>query len=238
MKGYNTILSNIPPAPILCYDVTNVNSYPGSGTLVTDIVKNSNATLINGPVYSGFTSGSLYFDGTNDYLMTSTDLSSKFPGSSPSKSEKTSIFMWVYPMDNGVILTEQGNTSLNSGWHESEIEIISGTMKFGMWNGAGITSVSSSIATPFNNWYYVGLVYDGSTLTGYVNAQVAGTVTFDRSAPYNNGANLHYAIAATDSTSMGDGSYAKMYLSRFEVFNYALTQSQILYNYNMTKYRF
>jgi hypothetical protein len=234
MKQYKAILSNIPPAPILCYDVTNVNSYPGSGTLVTDIVKNSNATLINSPVYSAFTSGSLFFDGVNEYLMTSTDLSSKFPGSSPNKSELTSIFMWVYPMDNGVILTEQGNTSLNSGWHESEIEIVSGTMKFGMWNGTGITSVSSSIATPFNNWYYVGLVYDGSTLTGYIDGEIAGTVTFNRAAPYNNGSNLHYAIAATDPTSMGDGSYAKMYLSRFEVYNSALTQRQIKYNYNMT----
>jgi hypothetical protein len=235
MNRYRAILSNIPPAPILCYDVTNVNSYPGSGTLVTDIFKNSNATLINGPVYSAFTSGSLFFDGVNEYLMTSTDLSSKFPGSSPNKSEVTSIFMWVYPMDNGVILTEQGLTSLNIGWHDSQIEMVSGTMRFGMWNGGGVSSASSSIATPFNRWYYVGLVYDGSILTGYVNGDIAGTVTFNRAAPYNNGSNLHYAIAAADSTSMGDGSYAKMYLGRFEVYNCLLSQSQINYNYNLTK---
>jgi hypothetical protein len=235
MNKYKTILNNIPPAPILCYDITNQNSYPGSGTVVTDILKNSNANLVNTPTFSAFTSGSLFFDGINEYLMTSTNLSSKFLGSSPNKSEITSIFMWVYPMDNGVILSEQGLTTLNAGWHDSQIEMVSGSMKFGMWNGAGVTSVTSSIATPFNNWYYVGMTYNGTTLTSYVDGSNAGSVTFNREAPYNNGSNLHYAIAAEDSTSMGDGSYAKMYLGRFEVYNYALTQSQILYNYNLTK---
>jgi len=82
------------------------------------------------------------------------------------------------------------------------------------------------------------MLYNGSTLTAYVNGVSAGSVTFNRAAPYNNGFNLYYGIGVTDSTNMGDGSYAKMYLSRFEVFNYALTQAQITYNYNMTSSRF
>jgi len=239
MKQYKGILSNIPPKPIVCYDFTNVNSYPGSGTLVTDLSKNSDATIVNGPVYSGFTSGSMYFDGTNDFLITNTSLSPFFAGSSPSKSEKTSIFLWVYPMDNGVILSEQGTSPTpNLGWHEAEIEMVSGTLKFGMWNGASITSITSSIATPLNKWYYLGIVYDGSTLTGYVNGVSAGSTSFNREAPYNNGSNLYYGIATTDFTNMGDSTYARMYLSRFEVFNCALTQSQITYNYDITKARF
>lgn len=239
MKQYKAILANIPPKPILCYDFTNVNSYPGSGTLVTDIIKNSNATLVNSPTYSGFTSGSIYFDGTNDYLITNTTLNSLFAGSSPNKSEVTSIFLWVYPMDNGVILSEQGTSPTpNTAWFDSQIEMVGGTLKFGMWNGGGISSITSSIATPLNNWYYIGMVYNGSTLTAYINGSSAGTSTFNRAAPYNNGTNLYYTIASNCPTSMGDGSYAKMYLSRFEVYNYALTQSQITYNYDNTKARF
>jgi hypothetical protein len=144
--------------------------------------------------------------------------------------------MWVYPMDNGVILSEQGTSPTpNTSWFDSQIEMISGTLKFGMWSGVGILSVTSSIATPLNNWYYVGMVYDGSTLTAYVDGVSAGSITFNRQAPYNNGASLYYAIASNCPTNMGDGSYAKIYLGRFEVYNYALTQSQISYNYNMTK---
>lgn len=236
MNKYKTILNNIPPAPILCYDITNQNSYPTSGTVVTDIFKNSNASLVNTPTFSASTSGSLFFGGVNEYLITTTDLTSKFVGNSPNKSEVTSIFMWVYPMDNGVILSEQGTSPTpNTAWFDSQIEMVSGTLKFGMWSGVGILSVTSSVTTPLNNWYYVGMVYDGSTLTAYVDGVSAGSIIFNRQAPYNNGASLYYAIASNCPTSMGDGSYAKMYLGRFEVYNYALTQSQIVYNYNLTK---
>lgn len=239
MNKYKSILSNIPPSPILCYDFTNQTSYPASGTVVTDVFENCNATLVNSPTYSGFTSGSIYFDGTNDYLITNTDLSSFFAGSAPTKSEKTSIFMWVYPMDNGVILSEQGTSPTpNSAWFDSQIELVSGSLKFGMWSGASISMVTSSIATPLDDWYHIGMVYDGSNLTAYVNGVSAGTTTFNRAAPYNNGSSLYYAIASNCPTSMGDGSYAKMYLSRFEVYNYALTQTQITYNYNTTSSRF
>lgn len=239
MNKYKSILSNIPPKPILCYDFTNQNCYSGSGSIVTDLINNSDGTLINTPTYSGFTSGSMYFDGINEYLMTNTALDSFFAGSSPNKSEVTSIFLWVYPMDNGVILTEQGTSPTpNLGWHDSQIEMVGGTLKFGMWNGSAISSLTSSISTPLNNWYYIGIVYNGSTLTAYVNDSSAGSLTFNRATPYNNGSNLYYGLGVTDPTNMGDGSYAKMYLSRFEVYNYALTQSQITYNYNMTKGRF
>lgn len=239
MNKYKTILSNIPPKPILCYDFTNFNSYPGSGTVVTDIVKNSDGTLVNSPSYSGFTSGSMYFDGVNEYLMTDTPLDGFFAGSSPNKSEVTSIFLWVYPMDNGVILSEQGTSPTpNGGWHDAQIEMVGGTLKFGMWSGTFVSSITSSIATPLNNWYYIGMVYNGSTLTAYVNGVSAGSLTFDRNAPYNFGSNLYYGLGVNDSTNMGDGSYSRMLLSRFEVYNYSLTQSQISYNYNMTKGRF
>ena len=240
MNKYKSILSNIPPSPILCYDFTNQNCYSGSGSIVTDLVNNSDGTLINTPTYSGFTSGSMYFDGINEYLITNTALDNFFAGSSPNKSEVTSIFLWVYPMDNGVILTEQGaSPTPNLGWHDSQIEMVGGTLKFGTWSSSGLSfAITSSIATPFNNWYHIGFTYDGSTLRGYVNGQLAGSSTYNRYAPYNNGANLYYGLGLTDPTNMGDGSYAKMYLSRFEVYNYALTQSQINYNYDNTKARF
>jgi hypothetical protein len=239
MNKYKAILSSIPAKPILCYDFTNQNSYPTTGSVVTDLFDVSDGTLSNTPTYSAFTSGSIYFDGVNEYLITNTALDSFFNGTSPTKSEVTSIFLWIYPMDNGVILSEQGTSPTpNTAWFDSQIEMVSGTLKFGMWDGSAISSITSSIATPLNNWYYIGMVYNGTTLTAYVNGSSAGTLTFNRAAPYNNGTNLYYAIASNCPTSMGDGSYSKMYLSRFEVFNYALTQPQINYNYNMTKSRF
>ena len=217
---------------ILRYEISDTNSYSGSNT-VTDLVSNSNATLTNGPTYS--INGYINFDGANDYLLTNTSLNSKL--SPANTSLIISHFIWIYPTDNGVIVTEQGNPPLNSGWHDSQIEIVAGNLKFGLWTLPGLSSLNSSISTPFYNWYYVGLTYDGSIMRGYVNGQLAGSKSVSRWTPYNNGAGvgLNYAIAANDSTSLGDGSPAKMKLGAFHVYNKALSNQEIVSNYNYTK---
>lgn len=218
---------------ILRYEISDRNSYSGT-TTVTDLVSNSNATLTNGPTYS--INGYLNFDGSNDYVYTNSDLQSSFSGVSPNKSELTSIFMWIYPTDDGVILSEIGGQNTFAGvWHTSIIEMVSGTLKFGLWSVPGIQSISSSVSTPFNSWYYVGMVYNGSTLFAYVDDVLVGSLTFNRLAPYNSSSNLYYSIAHSDTTNMGDGSYTKMKLGAFHVYNTALSQQQVVSNYNYTK---
>jgi len=135
------------------------------------------------------------FNGSSQYIYTNTNLSSLFSGVSPNKSEVTSIFMWIYPQGDGVILSEVGIANSLSGWHTSIIEMVSGTLNFGLWSDTGTTVVTSSISTPLNNWYYVGMTYNGSTLTAYVNGVSAGNVTFNRLAPYNSGSGLFYLLA-------------------------------------------
>lgn len=50
-------------------DAGNVKSYPGSGTVITDISNvSSNYNLVNGVGYSSNNGGSLVFDGVNDRL--------------------------------------------------------------------------------------------------------------------------------------------------------------------------
>ena len=217
---------------ILRYEISDNNSYSGTNSVI-DLVSNSNATLTNGPTYS--INGYINFDGANDYLSTNTSLNSKL--SPVNTSTIISHFTWVYPTDNGVIVAEIGQTTPNILWHDSQIEIVGGNLKFGLWTGfSGVSSLNSSISTPFYNWYYVGLTYDGATMRGYVNSQLAGTKNLIRDTPYNLGSTgLHYAIGASDSTSLGDGTPAKMKLGAFHVYNTALNEQQILNNYNTTK---
>ena len=232
-KLFNAIKGFTLNGLILRYEISDTNSYSGSNT-VTDLVSNSNATLTNGPTYS--INGYINFDGANDYLLTNTSLNSKL--SPANTSSVISHFIWIYPTDNGVIVSEQGNPPLNSGWHDSQIEIVAGNLKFGLWQtGGGVSSLNSSISTPFYNWYYVGLTYDGSIMRGYVNGQLAGSKSVSRWTPYNNGGGvgLNYAIAANDSTSLGDGSPAKMKLGAFHVYNKVLSNQEIVSNYNYTK---
>ncbi len=228
-KLFTSIRGFTLPGLILRYEMYNSNTYYGL-TTIDDLVENSNATLINGPVYSS--NGYLNIDGTNDYIITSTSLNSKL--SPPNTSTIISYFLWVYPMDNGVLITEQGTSTLSSVWHDSQIEIVNGDLEFFLW--PGLTFISS-IPISSHNWYYVGLTYDGLTMKGYINGQVAGTTTGIRQTPYNNGsgAGLFYAIGAADTTNLGDGTYAKAKFGAFHVYNTALSQQQVLNNYNSTK---
>ena len=217
---------------ILNYDISDSSSYSGSGTTITDLQANSNATTFNSPSYTSSGGSYLTFNGINQYFRTNTALGSKL--NPPNTSTIISIFVWVYPMDNGVIVSEIGSTTPNSGWHDSQIEMVAGTLRFSVWPNS--TGFASTISTPLNNWYYAGFTYDGTNLRGYVNGSLAVTSgTISRSTP---GASLYYAIAHQDFTSLGDGTFANMRFGGMQVYNTALSGPNVLTNYNAQKSRF
>jgi titin len=207
------------------------NSYSGSGTTLTDARGNSNATLVNNPAYTATGGGYFTMIGSSShYIMSNTSLNSQF--TSQANRTTTSIFMWVYPTSaNGILISEFGAADINAGWHDSQIEMVNGTMRFRVWNGANL---ASAIATPVNNWYYVGFVYNQATqtLTGYVNGQVAVTSTnYARQAPYDYGSNLHFGIAARDTTNLGNGGFGSFRFGSLHVYNSALTTAQVQQNF-------
>ena len=55
---------------VLALDAANTKSYPGSGTVWSDLTPNgNNGALTNGPTFNSANGGSIVFDGTNDYLQ-------------------------------------------------------------------------------------------------------------------------------------------------------------------------
>jgi len=231
----NSEVPNEPASKIVHYNMSNASSYTATSGLykiVYSLTGNTNASLVGSPTIGVTDCGKyLLFNGTNQYAITQTDISSLFNGTSPDKSESTSVFMWIYPINDGVILSELGTNSISSGWHSSQIEMVENSLKFGMWSDSGLIYLTSSIATPFNNWYHVGFTYNGSTLIAYVNGTQAGQISFNREAPYNNGSGLHYGIALQDSTNMGDGSYGNVRVGSLEIFTGVLTSGQVSENY-------
>ena len=102
-------------------------SYSGSGTNANNISGTAiGATAIaNGPVYTADGAGSYFtFDGSNDVAYTPTMLSLF---NSPVNNSVT-LEAWVRTSsDNGVVVSEQGTSPINIGWHDSQIEIVSGS---------------------------------------------------------------------------------------------------------------
>ena len=219
---------------VLYLDAANTRSYPGSGLTWTDLSGNSNTgSLANGPVYSGTNNGFFTLDGTNDYILANnTSLNSKF------SSTSVSHFTWVYPTGAGMIVSELGQTTINTGWHDGNIEISSGgAFSFSTWHGSLANKVVSS-SQSFNNWYYVGFTYNGTTLTAYINGSSIGTTNFTRSAPYDNGQQTHYALFAIESTNMGTGGYGIGRVASFSVYNRSLSADEVAQNYNALRGRF
>jgi hypothetical protein len=229
---FSTAVTAIVSSGLICH----LKTAPPTGSTWTDDVGNSNATLANIPTYSSSNGGYITLNGSNQYIMTSTSLNAQISGTSPSKSTAQSIFIWCYPTEQGIIVSEIGQAAINQSWHDSNIEITSsGVVDFSVWHGSLSNKVSSA-AKSFNNWYHLGWTYSGTTLTAYINGASVGTATLTRQAPFNNGFNLHYALGATDGTRMGsDGSYCAMRVGSFQVYNRALTSDEVLTNYNSNK---
>ena len=51
---------------VLCLDAASKRSYPGTGTVWTDLKGGNNGTLINGPTFDAGNGGSIVFDGGDD----------------------------------------------------------------------------------------------------------------------------------------------------------------------------
>ena len=61
---------------VFCVDAANINSYPRTGTTWSDLAGNNNSSIINGAYYDSSNIGNFTFDGANDYIQLSQDISS------------------------------------------------------------------------------------------------------------------------------------------------------------------
>jgi hypothetical protein len=205
---------------VLALDAADRNSYPGSGTVWTDVSgNNNNFTLNNSPTFSTANGGRFAFNGTNqDATLSSLNLQQNF-----------TLDGWFNPnVLNTFVMFGQGTTVANQGLH---IWYVSNTsVRFGMYSNDTDFTVSTSIG----NWYNMVFTYNNSnpfTKQMYING-VAQSGTGASAAYAGSGA---FRLGATYSTggSYGNGSYAGM-----KAYNRILSASEIQQNYNATKTRF
>ena len=213
---------------VLNLDAGFVGSYPTTASTWYDISGNDkNSTLTNGPTFNSTNSGSIVFDGVNDYVLTPSLLNA-------SLNPTESVFVWFNPAAAGQIVSELGQATIDAGYHASNIEVnSSGIFSFSVWHGSLTNKVVSS-AKSFNNWYHLGFTYSGTTFTAYINGSSIGTATFTSQPP----SSLHYGLCSIDSTNMGTGAYGSGKMGNFMFYNRALSATEVLQNYNAQKGRY
>jgi len=232
---------------IVNWDIQQNSSYSGSGSVITDLRGNSNG-VITGTI--SYTSGSpgtgtpnylTVEGGSSEYIYTATELN---PFLSPvNTGTSQSVFLWIYPTTNGIIISEQGSLIPDSSWFDVQIQRNSGgQFLFGVWPyGYNSAQITSSGSFSLNNWYYVGWTFSGNTLTGYVNGSSVGTATVTRQTPYNNGggAPLYLNVGYPSTTKLSATTSTSTFrLGAMNIYNQGISSSDVLTNFNNTKFSY
>lgn len=206
---------------VLHYNTFNTDSYQdGDGAVITDISGNNlNGTVTGAPTFSGS-----YFTFVNDYITTA--------NLNTSLTEVHSTELWIYPTSNGVVMQANAQSAPNQNYHHTSIEIVNGSLEYGLWNGVGITSTGATEAISFNDWHQVVLTYNGVTVKGYLDGQFVGSVNVAWDSPEEDTGNFYYNFGYQDSTNQGDGSNFDGRFGIMRVYDVELSASQIAQNYS------
>jgi hypothetical protein len=216
---------------VLCLDAANQKSYVSGSTLWNDLTGNfNNGTLTNGPTFNSGNAGSIVFDGVDDYVLVSSNISI------PYSSSARTISIWFYTNSttwadnvNNLFFYGAGSTGNAFGIDFSTYP----SMEIYTWGGAGRDLTFSTTYSQVG-WKNISITYNGSTtILIYENGTFTQTLTL--SSACNTTLSSVYIGALNPSVLAGyyDGNIAQV-----SIYNRALSSSEILQNYNATKTRF
>ena len=216
---------------VFCVDAANKKSYPRTGTVWTDLTANKKTGTFSNMNTANFSNdgvGSLTFDGSNEQVNFGDiiDISSNytlecwFKGSATQSIDYVGIFAKDYPSNFG-----------NYGFFGDSG---SNYVRFGFRDTSGIQKETSN-----SN-------YNDIKSTLWVH--YVGTYDFSSLILYRNGINIASSSAnTTPETNSNPLSIGNRYtnnrwftghIAMCRIYNRALSASEVLQNYNATKWRF
>ncbi len=236
---------------VLCLDAANRQSYAGSGTVWSSLVRDLNGTLTNGPTFNSANGGSIVFDGVNDYWVCSQrTIITEFQYNSSFTAEA-----FAYISENsgtGYIITNRlpgvdGNGTQYTGWALSHdggrlYGFVGGYPGQYSWRRAAISSVDFTNLI-FNKWAHIVFTNTGNAGEQkiFINGiNITNLTEDDKNPPYtiNYGNGTSRLVVGMDGWNLGSGIPLNSRISLARVYNRALTPAEILQNYNATKSRF
>lgn len=238
-----TLTNTISSAATATYTVTPaVGSCPSGSTfplvvtvnpLPEPVVTASGDTTFcqgNSVVLNPSTGTALSLNGSNQYLRTP-DLTSSFGSST------VTIELWFRANAAGIILDELGQTTPNSGWHDSWIEVLStGQVKARVWQ---LASPFLSLGTvTFGTWNHVVIRYNGTNVVGFLNGVKSSAVAISRQTPPVNGTSpnnkQYWAVGTSDGTNMGSSAWFNGQVDEMRIWNVSRSDAQVAASWNTT----
>lgn len=212
---------------ILHLDAANSRSYPGTGITWTDLTVNTNnGTLINTPTYNSSNNGYFTFDGSSNYINIPTSSNITF-----SSGSSYSLSAWFYISSlpgtwTGIITKSRDLTPWYGLWISSGnqydwatpgnggiINLLGSVAKTGWHNLCGVYNTSSNLST----LYVDGISNTSTSITSYAAAG-SGDLAI--------------------GWAKGTGEYLNGSVSNVCMYNRALSDTEVLKNYNALKGRY
>jgi hypothetical protein len=226
-RGVRTISSGIVTNGLVFWlDAGIPSSYPTSGTTWTDLSGNkNNGTLTNGPT---FNSGSIVFDGVNDYI--------NIPDANSLTNTSTlSINCWVRVTSFGGGFCTIIGKGTSDADEEYCILLNSSSLYFDVGNAAG-PYTQPTYTFNANTWYNISCVHSRSanvsSLLCYVNGVFlsnstinSGNTPIDNSSPVSIGSRFYNSIFGAFNGN----------IVQVSMYNRVLSASEVLQNFNAQK---
>jgi len=208
---------------IMYLDAGKSDSYPREGTTWRDISgSNNNGTLVNGPAFTPANGGSIAFDGVDDYVQIAS------PGTGPLTTIGTGDFTI------NVFAARTGGSGY--GWMLSNW---SGTgLHFGVANNTlgGYFGDNSEIQTSYTiQSDGVFHLYSVTRTSGFMRFYVDGVQVGTASNKNNSMGGTNTRIG-TRGGGGGESFQGRIFAA--QIYNRALSETEILQNYNATKDRY
>lgn len=225
---------------VLQLDASNASSYPGSGTTWTDLSGNGNNMTMSGTVpingsgqtkYFSYNGTANYFQGVNNFTTITNAITISVVASITNMSQRTALF-------------SKYNAASSISGYVLEAGTISGLWTNTLrWYAAGSGGESSDYRSTTslnqNQLYIFTLTYDRST---GVAAMYANNGVLSANQAGSNLVASDWAQGATPNLSgnYGPGLTIYSYMNEYMIlaYNRALSQAEVIQNYNGLKTRF
>jgi hypothetical protein len=201
-------------------DAANKQSYPGSGTTVTNLLDTNTGTM-SGTTFSSVNFGCFNFDGNSDQI----DFSSF-----PDVNSTWTVELWLRTSTTNYITALQVADSGTTGTNDAAVIVNKhpggASAVWGFYDGASV--VEGSSLNTNNTWYHCVVTLTGTTYTLYLNGSQDGSGT-------GTARNIVDLLIGRRSYS---GFYYNGDISNVKIYSKKLEASEVLQNYNALKDRF
>jgi hypothetical protein len=235
---------------ILCYDPANTKSFVSGSTSLFDLTSSKyDATLINGPVYSGTAMGSISLDLTDDRinipsLGNQTDGTVSVWIRNNNEIQTGTTEAWIFELTSGTTILSNSFTLVfgNISFATNRVELFSIYLRsditypnggLGNYIASDLPITGSTIPV---GWHNIVVSRDSSGTRVYFDNVLLGSPSQGNDITTITTTQVPFSVSGWNNNKFG--RTLNGLVSHFSIYNRGLTTQEVSRNYNALKTRF